>query len=303
MLSRRTPPVTKFLVISNLILFLFTSILIPGLMGLPMAEHLMQLLGLSSAAFWQGAVWQPLTAMFLHGGLLHVAFNMIALWSIGMFLERILGTARFAWLYFISGMGGAAAVILFQQQEGITIGASGAVMGLVAAMAYLNPNARFLLFFIIPVKARTIAIGLGILSLVLGLTDDTSHISHFGHLGGLVAGFVYIFFSSSGLHRSAQMSGGAAGPSGGGKSWHPGNGPQPGTSAGMHRQQILEQLMREFARQHTRDVPHGSRREKEINPRPDENYTSDGTDPTEHNPRAGRHIYYDPIRRQFIIRD
>ncbi len=150
--------------------------------------------GLVPVSFWDGAIWQPFTTLFLHGfqGLsLHLIVNMIALWSLGSAIELTIGSVAFTWLYFISGLFGSLAVVLFQPDLSVpTIGASGAIMGLLAALAIFYPNSMLFVFFF-PMKARTAAIVFGLGSLILAYLDQASNISHIGHFGGLFGGFLY----------------------------------------------------------------------------------------------------------------
>lgn len=189
---QNTPKYIKMLLIINGIIFFLVNILGLVFGGHAGLQKIFISLGLVPALFWKGAVWQPVSSMFLHGGLLHILMNMIALWSIGSLLEHNLGSKRFIKLYLVSGLAGALFVVVFQAGSVIpTIGASGAITGLLGALAVLYPRTS-LLFFFIPVKARTAAIILGAVSVILALTDPGSQISHLGHLGGLIGGLLFI---------------------------------------------------------------------------------------------------------------
>lgn len=154
--------------------------------------------GLVPVDFWNGAIWQPFTTLFLHGFYgfsLHLIVNMLALWSLGRAIEITIGSIPFAWLYFVSGLFGSLFVVVFQPNLSVpTIGASGAIMGLLAALAFFYPNSLLFVFFI-PMKARTAAILFGLGSLILSFFDNSSNISHLGHLGGLIGGFLYTIFA------------------------------------------------------------------------------------------------------------
>lgn len=187
----KTPNVVKKFIIINSAIFLSFNLLISSLGGYKGIEYTFSVFGLVPVSFWDGALWQPLTSMFLHGGLLHLLMNMIALWSIGSLLEFQLGGKKFFGLYMVSGLAGALFVVLFQAGSYVpTVGASGAIAGLLGALAVLHPR-TLLLFFIFPVKARTAALFLGTISLLLAVFDPGSQISHLGHLGGLVGGFIF----------------------------------------------------------------------------------------------------------------
>ncbi|MCB1178550.1 MAG: rhomboid family intramembrane serine protease, partial [Leptospiraceae bacterium] len=181
-----TPFFTRNLLIWNGIAFIFINILLFILAGEKGVFHAFQFLGLSRPAFLEGALWQPVTSMFIHGGFAHLLMNMLGLWSIGSLLERNLGGKNFLKLYLFSGLIGATFVILFQNSAMPTVGASGAITGLLGALAILYPETTLLLF-IFPVKARTAAILLGVVSFIFAF-DPSGQISHLGHLGGLIGG-------------------------------------------------------------------------------------------------------------------
>ena len=186
---------THLIVFANVIVHvvLHLGLLLMG--GFAALQAAFGVLGLSPAAFWSGAVWQPFTSLFVHGSFLHLLVNMIGIWSLGGLLERSLGRGRYLWLYLISGLTGSLFVILFQGDPNVpNVGASGALAGLLAALALRDPEARLLVFFF-PVRARTAAIGFAVFSLLFSLVGDGGGISHLGHLGGLVGGFVYARFA------------------------------------------------------------------------------------------------------------
>ncbi len=150
--------------------------------------------GLVPLEFWNGSIWQPFTTLFIHSyGIFsfHLLVNMIALYSLGSAIEITIGSIPFAWLYFISGLFGSLFVVVAQPDLGVpTVGASGAIMGLLAALAIFYPNSHLLVFFF-PMKARTAAILFGFGSLVLAFIDKSTQISHWGHFGGFIGGFLY----------------------------------------------------------------------------------------------------------------
>lgn len=179
--------VTKKLLFINIAVFVLLNIfyfMAAGRVGL---DNTFKTFGLVPGSF---GIWQPFTSMFLHGSFLHILVNMVALWSIGMPIEREIGSKKFLKLYLISGLGGAGLVMLLQDSTSVTIGASGAILGLLGAMAVFFPNA-LLVVFIFPMRARTAAILFGGVSLLFTFFDQGSGISHAGHLGGLVAGLFY----------------------------------------------------------------------------------------------------------------
>ncbi|MCD6115443.1 rhomboid family intramembrane serine protease [bacterium] len=142
-------------------------------------------------------IWQFATYMFLHGGLLHLIINMYALWLFGTEVERMWGTKVFYKYYFITGIGAGIIHSLILPNSLIpTIGASGAIMGILTAYAVLFPNRELtlLLFFILPIRirAKTLALLFAAFSLLSGAMGSRDGIAHFAHLGGMLVGYVYM---------------------------------------------------------------------------------------------------------------
>jgi membrane associated rhomboid family serine protease len=139
--------------------------------------------------------WTPITYMFLHGGFIHLLFNMLALYFFGPRLEVRLGGGRFLGLYFASGIMGAALSFVFTPQAYI-VGASGAVFGVLLAYARYWPRHTVLIWGILPVEARWLVIGFTVLSLASGFrgvaTGAGDGVAHFAHLGGFLGGYLYI---------------------------------------------------------------------------------------------------------------
>jgi membrane associated rhomboid family serine protease len=145
------------------------------------------------------AIWQPITSMFLHAGILHILFNMFVLWQFGNQLEQIIGTNNFLKLYFLSGL--VSAIFWMFLGTGPAVGASGALCGLVAAFVFIAPETEVLFMFIIPMKMKNFVYGFGALSLVFGLLSliNPSYgfgVGHFAHLGGLVGGYLLTYYWS-----------------------------------------------------------------------------------------------------------
>jgi membrane associated rhomboid family serine protease len=135
--------------------------------------------------------WTALTYMFLHAGVGHILFNMLALFFFGPRLESEIGEKRFLWLYFISGLSGAALSVLFAPQAAI-VGASAAVYGVFIGFTYFWPRAMIYIWGIFPVEARWLVAGMTALSLFGGFSGDGGGIAHFAHLGGFLGGFLYL---------------------------------------------------------------------------------------------------------------
>ncbi len=251
------PPVVKNLILINVIMLLATWVL-ENAFGV----RLSQILGLH---YFKSEYFQPyqiVTHMFMHGGLMHIFFNMFALWMFGRVLETVWGSKRFFIYFIVTGLGAAALhtfvihielqniadkIAAFQNtptpngfaalaknsfsefdpryyrdflnawydspdnpnyiKEGIegiqtmftgkinipTVGASGAVFGVLLAFGMLFPNTQLMLLFPpIPIKAKYFVIFYGALELWLGLTQPGSNIAHFAHLGGMLFGFILI---------------------------------------------------------------------------------------------------------------
>lgn len=149
----------------------------------------------------KGYIWQIFSYMFLHDtySLAHLFFNMYALLIFGMPIQQELGSRQFLYYYLYCGtFAGLSIFTINFIDQGLayyvpTIGASGAVFGLLLAFGILFPNAELLLFFIVPIKAKYLVILYGGLELFLELSGKTSTVSHIGHLGGLAAGLIYFF--------------------------------------------------------------------------------------------------------------
>jgi len=141
--------------------------------------------------------WQPFTSMFLHGGWIHLIVNMVALWSIAKPLEEMWGNKKLLIFYLLCGLfSGLLCALIFPLP---VVGASGAICGLLSAFAWLNPNTKILLFFVIPAKTKPAVIWFGVISLILGIASLINPvfgfgIAHFGHLGGLLAGVGLMYF-------------------------------------------------------------------------------------------------------------
>jgi membrane associated rhomboid family serine protease len=148
----------------------------------------------------RGALWQPLTYIFLHGteGPLHILFNMLMLWMFGGELETFWGSRAFLRYYLVAGAGGGiSATILGLIFGGLhaqvpTIGASGALFGLFVAFGtvFARRTVLFMLFF--PMQARTMAAILVGLNLFYLLSQPGSNVSHIAHLGGALTGYLYL---------------------------------------------------------------------------------------------------------------
>ena len=137
--------------------------------------------------------YQLVTHMFAHGGFFHLFFNMFVLWMFGTLLERVWGSKKFFIFYFVCGMAAGVAHLLLENSP--AVGASGAIMGLFAAYAYLFPNTELIIFPIpVPVKAKYAVAIMAAFDLFGGVYPSGSNIAHFAHLGGLVMGFILVIY-------------------------------------------------------------------------------------------------------------
>jgi len=137
--------------------------------------------------------WQLVTYMFLHAGFTHILFNLFALWIFGQAIENFWGTKRFTTYYFLTGIGAAIIHMFIGGGGAPTIGASGAVFGILLAFGMMFPD-RYIILMIppIPIKAKYFVAIFGAIELFSGVMRPGSGIAHFAHLGGMVVGFVLI---------------------------------------------------------------------------------------------------------------
>lgn len=142
--------------------------------------------------------WQLVSYGLLHGGLTHLFFNMFALYMFGLPIERAWGTQRFLIYYLVCLVGAGVVQLAVAAAAGEiypTIGASGAVFGVLLAFGMMYPNTRIMLLIPpVPIRAKWFVLGYGALTLVFGLTGTMPGIAHFAHLGGMVFGFGLILW-------------------------------------------------------------------------------------------------------------
>lgn len=228
---RQIPPITKHLLIINILAFLAHYVL--GQRGFSMND----MFGLHFVMAPDFHIYQFFTYMFMHANLSHLFFNMFALWMFGRIIERSMGSARFLFFYLTCGIGAALV------QEGVfaiyihriasllppevvrqtihegwihiqhnqnyidpdlgqlnalvnspMVGASGAIYGVLLAFGYLFPNQPIYLYFLMPIKAKWFVIGYGILELVYGVGGSADGVAHFAHLGGMIFGFFLLWY-------------------------------------------------------------------------------------------------------------
>ena len=182
------PPVTQALIVANVLVFLAESML-----GARIASLL---------ALWPPGPrfmpWQVLTYAFVHASVVHLLFNMLGVYMFGSDVERVWGSRRYLIYYLTCALAAAAtqlAVAALTGGQYPTVGASGAVFGLLLAFARLFPRRIVMpLFPPIPMRAPTFVALYGGLELVLGVTGTQEGVAHFAHLGGLAGGYLLIRF-------------------------------------------------------------------------------------------------------------
>src|SRR3990172_9374695 len=190
------------LIVLNVVIFFMQEIFSAGQIGdpsVPLGDMITNYFGLRPILVMEKFyVWQVVTYMFLHGGFFHVFLNMYALLIFGIPVEKAWGSRRFLAYYLFTGTGAGITILIINTRLGATnylvptIGASGAVFGLLLAFGMLFPDAQILLFFFIPMRAKFLVFLYGGLELYALITSGgQSPISHTGHLGGLLFGIIY----------------------------------------------------------------------------------------------------------------
>ena len=217
---RVLPPVVKHLLIINVLMYLAT-------ITLPRFNiDLTDILGLHFFKASDFRIYQLITYMFMHGNFGHLFFNMFALWMFGNTLENIWGSKRFLLFYMVCGIGAGLCQELVQYIQYstslanystvnlgghivtmdaylnmmTTVGASGAIYGLLLAFGMMFPNSMIYLYFLFPIKAKWFVIGYAVIELVSGLSGG-GNVAHFAHLGGMLFGLLLIlYWNKHGVH-------------------------------------------------------------------------------------------------------
>ena len=224
------PTMTKNLLIVNVLAFIATFVFERS------GIDLTRMLGLHFFLASEFHIYQFITYMFLHGGFTHILFNMFALWMFGSVIERVWGPKKFLFYYICCGVGAGFTQELVQyitySMEGIaayqyvnaggvqmttdayinlwtTIGASGAVYGILLAFGMIFPNERlFIIPFPFPIKAKWLIVGYIAIELFSAMSGPGDGVAHMAHLGGMLFGFLLIRYwqkhpdSSAGFGRS-----------------------------------------------------------------------------------------------------
>lgn len=209
------PPVTKNLLIINVLCYF--GMIVARRYGMELSD----MLGLHFFLASDFRLYQLFTYMFMHADLQHIFFNMFAVWMFGRTLEYVFGSKRFLTYYIVCGIGAGLvqeivqsvqyvtelshydgvntglAVIPMQEYLNMmtTVGASGAVYGILLAFGMLFPNQEMFLFPIpFPIKAKVFVIGYAVLELLMGFGASGDGVAHFAHLGGMIFGFLLIIY-------------------------------------------------------------------------------------------------------------
>lgn len=202
------PPVIKSLLIINVAVFILDAFFLGfyHINNVPLSLYFAKYFYLQPIESGNFFVWQLITYQFIHGGIWHLFFNLFALWMFGVELESIWGSRKFLTFYLMSGIGAG----LFQlfiaplfAEPLPTIGASGAVFGVLTAFGFTFPNRPVFMFPIfIPIPAKFFVILYAGLAFLLGITGSAGNVAHIAHLGGAVTGFLLLRFGDQiGLYR------------------------------------------------------------------------------------------------------
>jgi len=186
-------PAVKALILLNVVIYVL-ELFILGVGGEEMWSLTLRIFALNPALVFHGFLWQLVTYMFMHspGSIFHILFNMLLLWMLGCELERYWGTRAFVKYYLITGVGAGVVNCAFAVITTQTIGASGAIFGIIVAYGMVFPTRRIYFWGIFPMWARQFALllaGIELLSLGAFSADG---VAHFAHLGGALTGYLYL---------------------------------------------------------------------------------------------------------------
>ena len=182
------PQAVKGLLIANIGVFLVQQFID--------SRTIYEVFGLTPVLFWRGALWQPFTYMFIHGGFSHLFFNMLALWMFGGVLESTWGTRAFLKYYFLTGVGAALSNCILTPNAAVPIiGSAGAIYGLLAAYGLMFPNSVIYISFLFPIRAKYLVLISGLFEFITSISTMSgagTPVAHLVHLGGMVIGVIYL---------------------------------------------------------------------------------------------------------------
>lgn len=196
------PPMIKNLLIINVAVYfiqlIFETISFGGLPGWYILNRFFALNpidGIDSAGnSFNFQIWQLLTYQFMHGDFMHIFFNMLMMWMFGMEIENIMGSQKFLFFYLLSGFGAGMLQLLgaplLSDSLGYTIGASGAVYGIMIAFAMYFPDRYIMFYFLIPVKAKYLITFLIVIEFIS--VREASIVAHLAHVGGALTALIFI---------------------------------------------------------------------------------------------------------------
>lgn len=237
----RMPPITKNLIIINALFYLATVV------GERYGIDLSSWLGLHFFLASDFHIYQLFTYMFMHANFWHIFWNMFAVWMFGRVMEAQWGSKKFLLFYLVCGLGAGLTQEISQLVEYMalglgsyqmvntgsamlpvatylnfwnTVGASGAIYGILLAFGMTFPNEPIFLFFIpIPIKAKYFVIGYAVLELFFGLSGSMDQVAHFAHLGGMLFGLLLILYWRRRQRRYGYYTNYSSASSGGLKEW------------------------------------------------------------------------------------
>jgi len=186
-------PAVRAIILTNIAVFVLTlaaPVRIVGWFGLVPADIIER-----------GRLWELVTYLFLHGDPMHILLNMLAVWMFGTDLERRWGSRGFTKYYFITGVGAGVSMVLVSLipwaplhsvYDVPTIGASGAVYGLLLAWGLLFPSRQILFMLFFPIPARVFVLIMGAIAFISALGASGGPVANLAHLGGLLVGWIYL---------------------------------------------------------------------------------------------------------------
>jgi membrane associated rhomboid family serine protease len=180
-------PVIKKLIILMAVLFLLQGIV---------SSRITLYFGLVPLLVWKKFfLWQLFTYIFLHGGISHILFNLLALWMFGGELESYWGSGKFLRYFLFCGIGAGLCTVVSSPYQVIpVVGASGAIYGLLLAFGWLFPNRLIYIYFLVPVPAKYFVVIFGLIELYSSIEGTGGGVAHLTHLGGLIFGILYMAY-------------------------------------------------------------------------------------------------------------
>lgn len=183
--------ITSKIMVVNIIIFFFTTF----------SDYIFGLLALTPSLAVEGMVWQFFTFMYVHGGLLHIFFNMFVLLMFGPTIEEVMGSKKYFKFYTFCGIGSGIFHVLINGISSIPlVGASGAIFGVVTAYGLMFPK-NIVYVYYIPMPAIVAIVLFAVVELFSGISGAQPGIANFGHLGGMIFSFILVKFFGYGKRR------------------------------------------------------------------------------------------------------